>query len=242
MSPSYEQGDRLLQLLSGVKTSSDNIVQKLEDLEANIDVLNNNIYEVTYREIINPTSTTTGNIAFPIKSTLDTDDYPGNAILSTVTGTGEITGETPIFNGNFVTATLATNGNWVTSSLTDSSVAIIFRLKIKSIDYPNLDQSKIIDFSASTASNDTNNRVNNEVGVNYTVTNTDRNIIVTAGVTITFPTLATITHFEDISITNDSASNVTLTSVELLGDVNSFVLYPRESLTFIKGTTKYIVK
>jgi hypothetical protein len=149
MLPTYEQGDRLLALLNGVKTASETIVQKIESLETNVNILNNNVYEVTYREIIDPTATTTGNITFPTESTLDTDDYPGNAILSTITGDNEVEGETPIFNGSPVTAILATNGDWVTSSFTNSTVAIIFRLKVRAIDFINLDQTKIIDFATS---------------------------------------------------------------------------------------------
>ena len=146
---SYDQGERLNIILSGIKTAAQNIVNRLLNLETNVDVLNNNIYEVTYREIIDPTGTTTGSITFPTGATLDTDDYPGNAILSTLTPTGEVAGETPIFNNTPVTATLATNGNWVTNSFTTDPVAIIFRLKIKAIDYQNLDQGKIIEFNSA---------------------------------------------------------------------------------------------
>jgi hypothetical protein len=145
---SYEQGERLVMLLSDVKAASQAIVTKLQQLENDVNTLKDNIYEVTYREIIDPTGTTTGSITFPPNSTLDTEDYPGNAILSTLTPTGEIAGETPLFSGSPVTATLATNGDWTTNSFTNDPVAIIFRLKIRAFDYLNLDQNKIIDFAS----------------------------------------------------------------------------------------------
>lgn len=115
------------------------------DVSNRLTALENIIYEVTYREVIDPTGTTTGSITFPAQATLDTEDYPGNAVLSTITDTNQIEGKTPVFNNEYVTATLGTNGDWATSNFTASPVALIFRLKIRANHYSSLDPSKIID-------------------------------------------------------------------------------------------------
>lgn len=85
-------------------------------------------------------------------------------------------------------------------------------------------------------------RSNTIVTANYTILNTDRNLIVNNPVTVTVPTLATILHFENIDIINNSNGVVTVTSVEDINDFNSFDLHPQEVLTVQKSPLKYLVK
>ncbi len=92
-------------------------------------------------------------------------------------------------------------------------------------------------------------KVNNRTTVytvgNYPVTNTNRNIECNGTLTITFPLLASITHYENIDVTNNSLTdNVTISTTggELMADFTTFTLYPLESLTIAKGNTTYLVK
>lgn len=86
------------------------------------------------------------------------------------------------------------------------------------------------------------NRKNTFVIADYTILNTDRNIIVTSPCTITVSTLATITHFEDIDVINESNGIVYVNSVELMSEYNSIGLYPKDVLTIQKSNLKYLIK
>lgn len=78
----------------------------------------------------------------------------------------------------------------------------------------------------------------------YTVTDSDRKIECLGTFPVTLPLLSTITHYDDIVITNVSTTTGEITintsGGELLVDATSFVLYASESLTINKGQTKYI--
>lgn len=85
-------------------------------------------------------------------------------------------------------------------------------------------------------------RSNTVVTTDYTVLNTDRNIVVNNPCTVTLPTLATITHFENIDIINNSSGVVVVTSVEDINGENTIGLYPQDALTVQKSTSKYLIK
>jgi hypothetical protein len=88
-------------------------------------------------------------------------------------------------------------------------------------------------------------RITRRITTNYLVRDDDRNIECDGTLTVTFPLLADITHYENIDVTNNSLTdNVTIntTGGELMADFTTFTLYPLESLTVAKGNTTYLVK
>ena len=102
--------------------------------------------------------------------------------------------------------------------------------------------SALLDIEELVPSGVASSRTNTVVTADYTVLNTDRNIIVNNPCIITLPTLATILHFENIDVINNSNGVVTVTSVEDINDFNTFDLYSQEVLTVQKSTSKYLVK
>lgn len=138
-----QKSEKLLYL---IKEEIQRLAFKIVDLNNNVESVKNVIYEVTYKEIIDITGGTTGSITFPNGATLDEEDYPGNSYLTTLEAGGEITGVSPRnTTGEIITSSLDSNGDWITTDITNSSVAIIFNLKIKAVDALNLDDSKVID-------------------------------------------------------------------------------------------------
>jgi len=115
------------------------------DIENRLEVLEDNIYEVTYKEIIGISASTNGSVAFPSGATLDETEITGNAVLSLATS-GEVEWETPKDGaGNPITVVLGNTGNWVVADTTAQEVAMIFRLRIAAVDMSNLDNDKVID-------------------------------------------------------------------------------------------------
>ena len=115
-------------------------------LTADVSLLKNNEYKITYYEIVSGTS---GSITIPTGATINENEFgqSGNSVLSEVDGNNKPTYQSPkdVF-GNPVTANLLTDGSWVLSGTpTSANVAIIFSLKIKAIDYQNLDYDFIIE-------------------------------------------------------------------------------------------------
>ena len=111
--------------------------------------LENNEYKVTYYEIISGTS---GSLTIPSQATINAGEFglSGNAILSKIDGSNKPTFESPTTSGGaIVTASLTTStGAWVTSgTYTDSSVALIYSIKIKAVYYSNLTYANIIETS-----------------------------------------------------------------------------------------------
>lgn len=107
-------------------------------------ILENNEYKITYFEIVTGTS---GSLTMPTGATINEGEFgpSGNAILSKIDGSNKPTIESPKdISGNVVTVSLATDGSWITSAAyTDISVAIIYSIRIKAIDYPNLNYDNI---------------------------------------------------------------------------------------------------
>jgi len=115
-------------------------------LTADVSLLKNNEYKITYYEIVSGTS---GSITIPTGATINENEFgqSGNSVLSEVDSNNKPTYQSPkdVF-GNPITANLLTDGSWVLSGTpTSTDVAIIFSLKIKAIDYQNLDYDFIIE-------------------------------------------------------------------------------------------------
>jgi len=133
----------------------DYITNIVTPIENDVAVLKANIYEVTYKETIDLSSTTTGSISFPTGATLDEAEFPGNAVLSTRTGT-QIDYETPLVGSTPVTVNIDNAGNYTASQIYSGDVYLVFRLRISASNYNNLDNGKIIEFYLSENSLDNN--------------------------------------------------------------------------------------
>lgn len=109
--------------------------------------LENNELKITYYEIISGTS---GSLTVPTNATINEGEFglSGNAILSKIDGSNKPTFQSPVTSGGVVvTASLnATTGTWLASGVyTDSNVALIYSIKIKTVYYNNLNYNRIID-------------------------------------------------------------------------------------------------
>lgn len=109
--------------------------------------LENNEYKVTYYEIISGAS---GSLTVPTGATINAGEFglSGNAVLSKINGSNKPTFETPTTSGGaLVTASLNTvTGAWVASGVyTDPFVALIYSVRIKAVDYVNLNYNNIIE-------------------------------------------------------------------------------------------------
>lgn len=118
----------------------------LTPTNARVTILENNEYKITYYEIISGTS---GSVTLPGGATINAGEFglSGNAILSKIDGTNKPTFQSPLTAGGIiVTASLnVTTGAWVTSgTYTDTNVALIYSIRIKTINYGNLVYNNIV--------------------------------------------------------------------------------------------------
>jgi len=116
-------------------------------LPSRVTNLENNEYKITYYEIISGAS---GSITIPTGATINAGEFglSGNCVLSKIDGSNKPTFESPkTAGGTIVTASLnVSTGAWVASgTYTDSSVALIYSIKIKAINYSNLTYANIIE-------------------------------------------------------------------------------------------------
>lgn len=107
--------------------------------------LENNVYKITYYEIVSGTS---GSITIPTGATINEGEFgtSGNSILSKINVEDKPTYSSPLTSGNVVvTANLNIDGTWTASgTYTDAEVALVYSIDIKAIDYHNLDNFYII--------------------------------------------------------------------------------------------------
>jgi len=120
-----------------------------------VTALKNNEYKITYYTVV---SGTTGTISPPTGATFNADEFgaSGNCILSKIDGSNKPIYVSPTTAGGaLVTASLnTTTGTWSTSgTYTDASVALIYSIEIKAIDYHNLSYFNIIETVAITSIN-----------------------------------------------------------------------------------------
>jgi hypothetical protein len=117
------------------------------NLDLRITNLENNELKVTYFEIISGTS---GSITIPTSTTINEEEFglSGNAVLSKIDAANKPIFQSPLTaTGTIVTASLdPITGDWVaTGEYTDTNVALIYSLKLKTLNYSNLDYDFIID-------------------------------------------------------------------------------------------------
>jgi len=108
--------------------------------------LENNVYKITYFQIVTGTS---GSLTVPTGATINEGQFglSGNAALSKVDVSNLPTFQSPTTSGGvIVTASLnVSTGAWVASGVyTDVSVALIYSINISALNYHNLDTTKII--------------------------------------------------------------------------------------------------
>lgn len=114
--------------------------------------LENNVYKVTYYEIISGAS---GTLTVPSQATINQDEFglSGNAILSKININNKPTYESPTTLGGVnVTASLnPTTAAWaVSGAYTDLYVALIYSIDIKAEYFSNLDNFYIIETASLT--------------------------------------------------------------------------------------------
>ncbi len=118
-----------------------------QDIISRITKIEQNEYKITYYEVISGTS---GSLTVPSQATINAGEFglSGNAILSKIDGSNKPTFESPKTAGGVVVTTSlnVSTGAWVASgTYTDSSVALIYSIKIKAIYYSNLTYTRIIE-------------------------------------------------------------------------------------------------
>ena len=109
--------------------------------------LENNEYKITYYEIVSGAS---GSLTIPAGATINTGEFElsGNCVLSKIDGSNKPTFESPkTSGGTVVTASLNENtGAWVASgAYTDATVALLYSIKTKAVNYSNLTYNNIIE-------------------------------------------------------------------------------------------------
>lgn len=119
----------------------------LTSTNSRLTTLENNVYKITYYEIVSGTS---GSLTIPSQATINADEFglSGNAILSKIDGFNKPTFQSPTTStGIIVTTSLnTTTGAWaVSGAYTDAFVAVIYSISIKGLYLSNLTYSKIIE-------------------------------------------------------------------------------------------------
>jgi len=115
--------------------------------DARLTNLENNVYKITYYEIVSGTS---GTITPPTGATFNANEFgdSGDSILSKINVDNKPTFSSPTTAGGVVvTANLnPLTGAWTTSgTYTDASVALIYSINISASDYSNLNNFYIIE-------------------------------------------------------------------------------------------------
>jgi len=115
------------------------LIDRIENLE-------NNVYKITYFEVIDISSGTSGSISIPQGATVLQESFETGAILSTLNTQGYPAGQTPTDGGgNPITANLDGMGNWNSNDVYPDPVALIYQFEIKAIDFSNVVVANIID-------------------------------------------------------------------------------------------------
>lgn len=118
----------------------DNAPQVLQ-LINDVNILKSNELKILYFESIDISAGTTGTVTLPSGATISLEEFgeDQDAVLSTLSLSGQPLFETPYTSGNAVTVTLDSDGNWESSDVYPDDVAIIYAIKIPFEDFANLD-------------------------------------------------------------------------------------------------------
>lgn len=151
--------------------------------------LEDNEYKVTYYSSVN---SATGAVVKPTNSTIMLDQYPGgiDALVSKINV--KPTGENPQTGlGAIVDVTSFDSlGNYTLSGTPSSfPVAIIYTIKIKAVDFQNINLENVLDWSTEDNSKDTGLSNFRSTAISTNINNADYEVKVTAtGTTQTLPT------------------------------------------------------
>lgn len=160
-----------------------------------VTVLENNVYKVTYYEIISGAS---GSITIPTGATINADEFglSGNCVLSEIDGSNKPTYQSPqTAVGVVVTSSLNTStGAWVKSGVTTSTnVALIYSINISALQYNNLNTFYVIDtvqkddiVSQTIANGDTYHAPSSDAVFDALELKNDIEVASTTGVALTF--------------------------------------------------------
>lgn len=134
---------------TNVQAALQTIYGEVDLTKTRITTLENGKLRVTYYEIIDISSATSGTITKPTGSTIIEAQFggAGNSVLSTLTGSNTPTFESPK-DGllQSITANLDVNGNYVASDTYASPVALLYVIEISYINYiNNADENFVID-------------------------------------------------------------------------------------------------
>lgn len=115
-------------------------------LIADVNQLQSNELKILYFEVIDISAGTTGTITLPSGATISLEEFGADqdAVLSTLSPTGQPLFETPYTSGNPITATLDIDGDWIASDNYPDDVAIVFAIIISFEDFQNLDQDNYL--------------------------------------------------------------------------------------------------
>lgn len=182
-------------------------------INSRITNLENNVYKITYYEIISGAS---GSITIPTGATINAGEFgpSGNCVLSEINGSNKPTYTSPTTSGGVVvTSSLNTStGAWVKSGTTTSTnVALIYSINISALNYANLnnfyiiEETKDIELTPSSITTLTNKRI------------TPRVLSITSSAT---PTINT-NNYDTVDITA-LAAVITSMTTNLTGTPNNF--------------------
>jgi hypothetical protein len=183
------------------------------NLDLRITNLENNELKVTYFEIISGTS---GSITIPTSTTINEEEFglSGNAVLSKIDIANKPIFQSPLTaTGTIVTASLdPITGDWVaTGEYTDTNVALIYSLKLKTLNYSNLDYDFIIDETSNNITRTSELINDGDDGVSHFISLNDlpSNIVL-------YPTTATSSisgYYKLVSSITDPSYNTTAVDV-----------------------------
>jgi hypothetical protein len=115
------------------------LINRIENLE-------NNVYKITYFEVIDISAGTSGTISIAPGATILKESFETGGILSTLNTEGYPEGQTPTDGaGSAITANLDSLGNWNANDVYPDPVALIYQFEIKAVDFSNVITSNIID-------------------------------------------------------------------------------------------------
>lgn len=106
-----------------------------------VNQLNGTEIKILYFEVIDISATTTGTVTLPTGATISLEEFGDgqDAVLSTISGTGQPLFETPYTSGTAIGVTLDSNGDWSVSDNYPDDIAIIFAISISFENFSGID-------------------------------------------------------------------------------------------------------
>jgi len=242
-----------------------NVQTAVDELDTLLDKLKANETIITYFEVISGASG--GTVSKPTGATIQLDKFynSGDAILSRIDGSNNLTGEVPRnAGGDLITATMDTAGVYTLSgTAVDANIAIIYVFSIKSEDRGNVNLSQVVEENDVNDHSQLNGLTKDDhlqyltdargdvkyedlfenlvITITDTLTTGNKNIsVTTAGIILSF--VASPVDGIQLNINNDSGGQITLDgNGNNIYDATTFVLYDAESLHLVFNNSKWNV-